>query len=170
MWKYKLKELVKLTSGFYNGGIFQSDFMAEKIDIYDRYQNGKLKYQTRYLKDGLKYYIGQPLIEDGLITEHQYIKRLTSYFESNQLLNEVIYLAHPREEERQWISEIFRRVDTNESAETYLTKHGAGAIYSAFSTVNINVECERNVFLAKTLGLQFIAERLQRLNFHVRIV
>lgn len=164
--KYLLKELVKLSAGFYSKGIFDSNYRGSELKTYDRFKSQNLSYPVAQLSSGEKFYIGQPLIEDNLITEQEYKAKLAAFFKEV----DVNYLPHPREKPREWISQLFRVVETNLSAERYLQEKGASAVYSAFSTVNVNVSCQTNIFLADYLGLNKIASRLSGLKFDVELV
>lgn len=164
--KYYLKEAVKLSAGFYSKGTFDNDYRVSELTVYDRFNHQNLDYPISKLFDGEDYYIGQPLIEDQLISESKYKSKLETLFKG-QKLN---YLPHPREKNRKWISEIFNVLEISMPAEEYLKQQGATSVYSAFSTVNVNIQCQKNLFLANYLGLGKIADRLKELKFQVELV
>lgn len=167
--KYTIKEAIKALSGFYLGGLFNDNYHGDKIVARDRFKHKNLNYKFHQLDTGKKYYIGQPLIEDRLISEHAYKEKLTHFFPAKGSPR-VVYLPHPREEHRDWIADHFEIIQLNCSAEEYLIREGASAIYSAFSTVNVNLSCDKNVFLASYLGLDKIANRLKTLDFNVTLL
>ena len=163
---YRRKELMKLFAGFYRGGLFDSDYRGQQIFVRDRFKNKNLHYPKISLTGDTRFYIGQPLIEDSIISESLYRKKLETFFRNKS----VVYLSHPRETPRPWLAEIFTVIRPNCSSEQHLSSSGARSVYSAFSTVNVNVDCAENYFIAGYLGLNKIADKLAILDFGVALI
>ncbi len=163
--RYRLKEWAKWAAGFYRSGLFDTNYRGEQLQVRDRFRHHNLHYPVTALKSGKLVYIGQPLIEDALINEAHYRQKLRDYFKDQP----VNYLPHPREQKRPWLSDIFEVIQTHHSAEQYLSEQGASGLFSAFSTVNVNVQCPQNIFLARYLGMQPIAKKLAKLDFDVQL-
>jgi len=168
--RYKCKEIVKMFAGMYSRGLFDTNYQGQKIKVCDRFNAKNLSYPTAQLAAGRVYYIGQPLIEDSLISESDYKVKLARFFSSGFTAEKVVYLPHPREQKRAWLSQIFQVECPGCSAEQYLIEQGASGVYSAFSTVNVNIQTDKNCFLANELGLQAIAKRLAQFNFPVELI
>ena len=166
-WRYQFKEALKLFSGAYLGGLFNSDYKRSEMLVRDQYFNKNLNYPRSLVPKGTtSFYIGQPLIEDQLISSRHYRQKLTFFFSDKN----VVYLPHPREKHKAWLKDIFTVLNINEPAESYILKHGARAIYSAFSTVNLNVHCDNNIYLARHLGLTNIADRIEKFDFGIKVI
>lgn len=164
--KYYFKEAVKFSAGFYSKGVFDNNYRRAELTVYDRFKHQNLDYPISVLTEGEDYYIGQPLIEDQIINEAAYKSKLETFFKG-QNLN---YLPHPREKNRKWLTEIFNVLEVSMPAEEYLKQQGATSVYSAFSTVNVNIQCQQNIFLANYLELGKISERLKGLKFQVELI
>ena len=163
---FRRKELMKLFAGFYRGGMFDSDYRGQQIFVRDRFKNKNLHYPKISLTGDKHFYIGQPLIEDSIVSESLYRKKLETFFRNKS----VVYLPHPRETPRPWLADVFTVIRPNCSAEQHLSSSGARSVYSAFSTVNVNIDCAENYFIAGYLGLNEIADKLAKSDFGVALI
>lgn len=164
--KYKFKEFFKLLAGHYPIGVFNSQYRKNELFIRDRYIHGNLVYRKPVLPNGEVYFIGQPLVEDRLVSESRYRQVLTERFAGKN----VCYLPHPREQSRAWLNDIANITPISCSAEQHLKLKGASAVFSAFSTVNANVTVDTNQWWAGDFGLSKIVSSLKQYDFGVDII
>ena len=166
---YYFKAFAKLLSGYYPHHLFDNQYRSAQLTVKDRFNKKNIAYDRIRIDGGDSYYIGQPLIEDKLISERALQQGLSTLL--TDLGNpEIYYLPHPRETPRRWLSELFTILDIDCSAEKHLIQHGSGAVYSAFSTVNMNISCKKNIYLCKLLGLEKIHAKLKQCNFDIEFM
>jgi hypothetical protein len=163
---YYMKAFYKLVCGFYSKGIFSYNYKFDKLKSFDRFINNNISFSRDTLSGDLKYYIGQPLVEDCLISERVLRKKLRAMFAGRGY----IYLLHNREKDKKWLNDIFTVKRVSDAAEQVLKKTGAAEVYSAFSTVNVNISCKKNVFICKYLGMRKVTSHIEKYDFGVELV
>ncbi|WFO20513.1 glycosyltransferase family 52 [Pseudoalteromonas sp. H100] len=147
---FYLKGLMKLILGHYSKGVFDPDYKRYKLNIRDRFVNKNLVYKPTVFTDVKDVhgviFIAQPVVDDGIITIDKYISglcRLAKHYESYPFY----YLTHPREKNKvidTLVSNGFKVIEVNESAECYLMRNRYTINISMFSTVICNIFEYRN--------------------------
>ncbi|WP_102399824.1 hypothetical protein [Haloimpatiens massiliensis] len=162
---FYLKAVFKLFLGYYPKNIFKKAFDREIVECYDRFLNNKLNYNLE-LKKCENYtnsyiFIGQPLVEDHILTKKQFIHKMEKLCE---MVNcKIFYLPHPREKD--WIKKInfINIIETKMLAEDYINDNRFRGYLSVFSTVNLNI-CKiekNNYYLAGYFGLNKLSKKLK---------
>jgi len=166
---YYVKAVLKLLAGYYPKHSFDNQYRSAELSVKDRFIHKNLEYKRIKLEGNGHYYIGQPLIQDGLVSERILYKTLADFVKKLNVAT-VYYIPHPRETRLTKLKEIFKILKVDCSAEEYLRKKGAYGVYSSFSTVNMNLLAEKNLYLCKAMGLRKIYNKLKSCDFDIEFV
>lgn len=170
---YFLKSFLKVLLG-YCGYEFFKIHSGDGLPVYDRFINSNLVYQCLPIPFGADYdvFLGQPLIEDGFIDKETFLVGLQKLIRDKSISN-LVYLPHPREvaigdfdfSENVVVANVCSHGCKN--SEEYLAKYGCNRLFSAFSTVNINVDLplSNNFYVPGYFRLNGIKEKLLSLKF-----
>lgn len=159
---FYLKAIAKLLLGFYPVGIFSVSYKKEFLETRDRFLNKKLNYKINKsnIDSSAIYFIGQPIVEDKILSQSKYFGLVRACFEMQPNMK---YLPHPRETVFNSQLDSKDILLTDVSSEKQIVNNGARCIISLFSTVNVNVSVENNYFLVCIVGLKDIGVKLKRI-------
>ena len=171
-FKFFFKGVAKLLNGYYPKRMFTKED-RDGLLVKDRFVNKNLSYNytsPQFVENGSCYFIGQPLVEDGLISSERFISSLSKLKEfvlEKHDINQFFYIPHPRESNSLHIAKLERVwgeiVTTNLSAEDFLTDVKSTVIVSSFSTVNYNIDFINNYLVPTFFGFHSLADRLKRI-------
>ena len=149
----KIFNLIKRAASYYPNEINSTNYGIEKVLVRNRFIKDNLIHKRILPKKGKKIIIGQPVVEDGFVKKRDYIEIV------NCLISQgFIYLAHPREKRGNFKDgEVSLGIN---SAEEYIKNNGCSALVSVFSTVNFNIDIEKNFWLSSILKLDDISDSL----------
>ncbi|MBM7424646.1 hypothetical protein [Spongiibacter marinus] len=175
---YYFKAIIKLFLG-YSWVEFWRVYSSTDVFVRDRFDRGNLNFDVKsvFSENARAVYVGQPIVEDGFVSGQSFISGMKKMVDEFGL-GEMVYIPHPRErntlvllEEDARLRSIIEIVDIDglgfDSAEAYLVECRASMLFSAFSTVNMNVEMPvgRNFFVPSIFNLKRIKRSLGRLPF-----
>jgi hypothetical protein len=167
---YYLKSIVKFILGAYKYNIFLKDFRnLKKLTIRNRFEYKNLKYNyidcPKKMKINKLLFIGQPLIEDNIMSMTRYISNLEIIASLTDY--EVDYIPHPRESKILESNIKGINILKNEySTEKYLEDKEYRFYLSVYSTVLLNINrFNKSYYLANIFGLNRISNKMNRLDF-----
>jgi hypothetical protein len=167
---YYLKSIVKFILGAYRYNIFLKDFRnLKKLTIRNRFEYKNLKYNyidcLKKMKINKLLFIGQPLIEDNIMSMTRYISNLEIIASLTDY--EVDYIPHPRESKILESNIKGINILKNEySTEKYLEDKEYRFYLSVYSTVLLNINrFNKSYYLANIFGLNRISNKMNKLDF-----
>jgi len=167
---YFFKSMIKFLMGGYIYNIFKKNFRElENLHICNRFEYKNLSYiykddsKRKQLKRIL--FIGQPLVEDNIISEKKYFAKLLLL--SQSINYKIDYIPHPREKRvYSYNVKNIEVIQNDYSTEKYLLDKEYIAYLSIYSTVLLNINrLNKSYYLSNVYELKRITKKISKLNF-----